>query len=302
MDNYNRNIFPEFIGIGGGRCGSSWLYENLRKHPDIWMTPQKEIHYFDRSESYPSPNRFSESNPYKRLFGNSAKSRLFRKELIRGLAGDLIKKRKRFIWDLNYFLGEINDAWYASLFKKGINKTKGEITPAYSILRSEDVRKIKDLMPELKIIFIIRNPIYRTWSQLRKNKQSELELGQIAQILDSDDMVLRNDYLRTIKIWKEYFTDEKFFLGFYDDISMNPRGLILRIFRFLGVNTNLVDAIDDELLGRKINAAPKASIPLETKQLLYKKIRPNLKHISNVIGGHARQWEVEAQSDTTATN
>lgn len=40
--------FPDFIGIGAQRAGSSWLAEVLAGHPDICM-PTKEIHYFDRN-------------------------------------------------------------------------------------------------------------------------------------------------------------------------------------------------------------------------------------------------------------
>ncbi|TVQ38230.1 MAG: hypothetical protein EA384_09570 [Spirochaetaceae bacterium] len=40
--------FPDFLGIGTTRGGSSWLYRVLSRHPDVWMPPVKEVHYFDR--------------------------------------------------------------------------------------------------------------------------------------------------------------------------------------------------------------------------------------------------------------
>lgn len=39
---------PHFVGIGGQRCGSSWLYWNLREHPDISMSAKKEADFFSR--------------------------------------------------------------------------------------------------------------------------------------------------------------------------------------------------------------------------------------------------------------
>lgn len=36
-----------FIGIGAQRAGTSWLYNCLNEHPDIYM-PKKEIHFFDK--------------------------------------------------------------------------------------------------------------------------------------------------------------------------------------------------------------------------------------------------------------
>ncbi|MDO3722581.1 sulfotransferase domain-containing protein [Marinobacter sp. chi1] len=38
---------PDFIGVGVQRGGTSWLYECLNEHPDIYM-PKKEVHFFDR--------------------------------------------------------------------------------------------------------------------------------------------------------------------------------------------------------------------------------------------------------------
>jgi hypothetical protein len=36
----------DFIGIGSGKCGSTWLYQNLVKHPEICACNLKELNYF----------------------------------------------------------------------------------------------------------------------------------------------------------------------------------------------------------------------------------------------------------------
>lgn len=37
---------PNFLGIGAPRSGSTWLYELLRSHPDIYMSQRKETYFF----------------------------------------------------------------------------------------------------------------------------------------------------------------------------------------------------------------------------------------------------------------
>lgn len=37
---------PTFLGVGAARCGTTWLYEYLRQHPDVFMSPAKELNYF----------------------------------------------------------------------------------------------------------------------------------------------------------------------------------------------------------------------------------------------------------------
>jgi hypothetical protein len=37
---------PTFLGIGSLRCGSTWLYEVLKCHPDIRLSDRKEVNFF----------------------------------------------------------------------------------------------------------------------------------------------------------------------------------------------------------------------------------------------------------------
>jgi len=45
---------PDFIGIGPGKAGTTWVYEQLRAHPQVFMPDEKELHYFDE-ELYGPP-------------------------------------------------------------------------------------------------------------------------------------------------------------------------------------------------------------------------------------------------------
>jgi hypothetical protein len=50
-----RNRMPDFVGIGAMKAGTTWIYRQLREHPDIWFGPRKEIHYFDNWSWHPRP-------------------------------------------------------------------------------------------------------------------------------------------------------------------------------------------------------------------------------------------------------
>lgn len=42
-------VVPNFIGIGAPRCGTTWVAEALRFHPEIYIpSNHKEIHFFDQ--------------------------------------------------------------------------------------------------------------------------------------------------------------------------------------------------------------------------------------------------------------
>ncbi len=39
---------PNFLYIGPDKAGSSWLHEILLGHPDVYLTPAKDLYFFDR--------------------------------------------------------------------------------------------------------------------------------------------------------------------------------------------------------------------------------------------------------------
>jgi Sulfotransferase family len=41
-----QSLRPTFLGIGSMRCGSTWLYEVLKCHPDVQMSSAKEMDFF----------------------------------------------------------------------------------------------------------------------------------------------------------------------------------------------------------------------------------------------------------------
>lgn len=40
-------VTPDFIYVGTGKAGSTWLHAVLQKHTDVFITPVKETNYFD---------------------------------------------------------------------------------------------------------------------------------------------------------------------------------------------------------------------------------------------------------------
>ncbi len=41
-------VLPTFLYIGASKAGSSWIYEVLREHPDIYVPAAKDVYFFDR--------------------------------------------------------------------------------------------------------------------------------------------------------------------------------------------------------------------------------------------------------------
>ena len=60
---------PTFLGIGAQKAGTTWLYKKLVQHPEIWIPPKKELHFFDNSSHY------LKANPLARVFSSTPSQR-----------------------------------------------------------------------------------------------------------------------------------------------------------------------------------------------------------------------------------
>src|SRR5204862_1649310 len=55
---------------------------------------------------------------------------------------------------------------YGRLFELKGALLSGDITPAYSMLNDEIIQRITHHFPNLKVVFMARDPVERAWSQL----------------------------------------------------------------------------------------------------------------------------------------
>ncbi|MCK5343962.1 MAG: sulfotransferase domain-containing protein, partial [Candidatus Heimdallarchaeota archaeon] len=161
------------------------------------------------------------------------------------------------IKEVNYFcnnwrLYDIN--WYLKYFQKGIGLKKGDVSPTYAILPSYAIEVIRSLMPDLKIIFLMRDPIERAWSHARHNlkyHEANFRFNRATNKSVSDENFIRNfthdwpftsgDYLNSLQQWCSFFPKEQFYIGFYENIRKEPQKLLTQIFKFLGVGVVDVD-------------------------------------------------------------
>ena len=46
-----RQVIPTFLYIGAGKAGSSWMFEALREHPEVYVPVAKDLQFFDTNYS-----------------------------------------------------------------------------------------------------------------------------------------------------------------------------------------------------------------------------------------------------------
>lgn len=214
-----RMCLPDWMVVAPPKTGTSWIYANLRRHPDAFAVDLKELKYFS--------NRFE-------------------------------------LEDLRNYLAH---------FRSGAGKVKGEASPSYSLLPTSTIRLIRALVPDLKLIYLMREPISRAWSHARHNcreheatfkpyagRFEDVSDEQWIECLTDDWNRLSGDYLGQLQRWLSVFPREQVYLGFFEEIVHSPRRLLRDLLEFLQLDPGFSDS-EDVILERVNIGIPKDLSP-----------------------------------------
>lgn len=253
-----RLTLPNFLVLGSGQSGSSWLQDNLCCHPEVFLPSKKETHYFSRE---------------------------FHK------------------WPLGY---------YASLFAKGEDKIRGEITPIYTLLKPDRIRFIQKIMPEVRLIIIIRNPIERAWSAGRRViSKVAPSLGTTFDEIDDAEFyeffrkewtyrpergmagyfesgLLQGEYSRAIDKWLTFFPQQQLLVCFFEELRTDPKSFLIRICNHIGASTD----IDWRALplSKVVNKNPGCAMPDRFRVFLEDLYRPEIEELQKRFAEQTIGW------------
>ena len=287
----SKGRYPDFVGIGAQKAGTTWLYRNLRDHPQIWM-PKKEVHYFDQRINDTSFNLRT------RLLGRRPEDRAWRQQ-VKHWSGVHLRKFSLpgLLWVYRYYMRPPDDAWYAALFAAGWGRTTGEITPNYSVLGREQIAHVHDVMPEARIVFMMRNPIERAWSQtvmyFDKREGRRVDEVREEEFLDfaRSQSSLHTDYLRTLENWGGFFPQAQTFVGFLEDVHFYPNRLLARLYRFLGVDPSA----NYKVIRRRIHSRDVQTMPKHLAVRLAEIHLEDARALEERFGGYASFWGYSAR-------
>lgn len=289
---------PAFLGIGAQKSATTWLDRCLRTHPSIWLPPLKELHYFDDRAAGPAPAG-------RPLLGSRWSGRRSRRQLMARLRADVrYADLGGLRWDLRYFFGRQGDAWYLSLFPRDPRRVSGEITPDYSILDEQDVARVRRVLPDVKLIFLMRDPIDRSWSQIRMDvgrtgrRVADVPLEELTALARSDRVARRSDYQRTLRNWGRHYATDRFFIGFLEDVRDRPEDLLERVFRFLGLEPAAA-RLGDLPRSRVHAPAARERVPPQLERELARLHLEELRALEARFGDPVSGWRERAERAAT---
>lgn len=202
---------PNFLIIGAAKSGTTALYRYLYDHPEVFMSQQKELHYF----SYPETSMLTKGpESYHRVAVSSLEE-------------------------------------YQSFFENAQHyKAIGEASPSY-LYFPECAARIKKLLPDVRLIVILRNPVERAYSAYMHAIRDGWEpITDFSKALKEESKRINEGweivwhytnagfYYKQLQYYYNAFSKNQLRVYLYEDLSKTPRQLMKDIYGFLDVESS----------------------------------------------------------------
>lgn len=151
--------------------------------------------------------------------------------------------------ELNYFDRHYNKPvdFYLKQFETGTGKSSlvfGEKTPTYSYDPNVPPR-IQEYFPDIKLIWIFRDPVKRAYSNYWHAYKKGEELESFEQAVEADKKryeknifkayIRRSIYVEQLERYLYYFNKEQMHFLLFEDLVSKPQETVNKISSFLGV-------------------------------------------------------------------
>jgi len=209
-------VTPTFLVLGAAKAGTDAIYSQLGQHPEVYVSPVKETNYFVFCGE-----RLHFSGP-----------------------GD-----ERALDECRI----VSQTEYLSLFAAAAGaKAIGEASPWY-LYRPEVPDRIRGMLPEARLIAVLRHPLDRAFSAFamlhRDAREPETEFARALQaeprrIAAGWEPIWHyramGRYAEQLERFLAIFPREQLRIYLYDDFLATPLTVIQDIFAFIGVDPAFV--------------------------------------------------------------
>jgi len=230
-----RFYLPHFIIGGGMKCGTTTLHWILNQHKQIFIPPSiDEPHFFSIDDIEQNPDFFLKTS------------------------------QGWFCLDFDKHFEEYLQ-WYLSFFEDAHkNQFIGEDCVSY-LSSTKAPARIASILPDVRLIFMLRDPVARTYSQYWHWVKTNRAIYNFENTLQFSPghLIQRSLYRQHVERFLKYFPRKQIKFIIFESFINNVQNTVNEICEFLELDTN----IDIRSLNTHVN---KALVPRSIKiQLLF---------------------------------
>lgn len=226
---------PNFFVVGAAKAGTSSLGDYLSRHPDVYVSPVKEPHFFS----------------------TDIRMAHFRADY-----------RNRVYFDVQAYLSNhpleykhiahIEDrSQYLGLFREVKNeKAIGELSTGY-LYSSYAADNLFEFNPDARIVMVLRQPVHRAYSHYVMNLRDLWDCNSgFINALERDFTASEKGwgrshlyvelglYFEQVSRYLKRFPEKQVKIFLYEDFQNDPAGFIRELCTFLGVSPSALGGVD----------------------------------------------------------
>jgi hypothetical protein len=270
------------------KAGTTWLHHALDQQPGVGLPPVKELHYLA-------------GNPKDRLRSRLLLGRPVHRQALRlgvrsaGRPWSAVD-RQRAGWVLRFLAFPRTDRGYAAMFPDEPGTVRGELTPTYAVLREPAIARLAGMNPRLRIVYLLRDPVDRAWSDLNMQvRKGEIAFDLAAcgpserDLLERPRQLDHGDYVGNLERWGRHFPPDQIHVEFFDRLVVDPAGVFRDVCRFLGIDDRDIRVPSD--VARPRNAGDTSPMPEATGHVLAGVLGPYVEEQHRWFGNeHTAGW------------
>lgn len=233
-----------FLIIGAPKAGTTSLFEYMRHHPQIHMPAEKEVYFFNVDRTYDLGWDW------------------YLTMMLQGAPSDAVcgEASTEYMRGAPYRRASANNHCDPQ-----DSKALEEIIP----------RRIKQSLPDVKLICMLRDPVERAHSHYLMRRMERADTRPFSEAIDqlmdpagmeharllpsrTNGYVVNGEYSRLLEGFLRVFPREQLMMIFSDELAQQPTDILSKVFDFVGVSN---DFIPENLGTRYREAAVKQHIP-----------------------------------------
>jgi hypothetical protein len=213
---------PNFLGIGVEKAGTTSIYNYLKQHPQVYMSPVKETNFLERDWEHVD----DETKRRKK---------------------DRIDTFEKYSQLFNKVTDEI---------------AIGEISPNYLFHYQSSSERILRYVPQAKLIAILRDPADRAYSDYLMHVRDAIgqNVRSLSEQIESRSQqsftIRKGFYYEPLKYFFDKFGADQIRVYLYDDLCQDAIALIQDMYQFIEVDNTFVP---DVTIRNQVAQVPKVN-------------------------------------------
>ena len=211
-------MLPTFIIAGAGKSGTTALWNYLKEHPEVCVAQIKEPMFFTRIKGQDRDSA-ADAPPVSGTFD------------------------KGFTWYKGLFVGSEG------------KKALGEASTIYMYAKDAP-ELIKTHVPRVKIIFVLRDPVDRAYSQYWQEKKAGWKLPRFEEMMQQrhprfKNFVENSSYKKNLQRYLDIFPREQILILLSENLKKHAVQTLHKVYDFVSIQANFTPTN----IGKRFNVA-----------------------------------------------